>query len=92
MDSGWDTHVYRVRHVFALCTEFIVEYEESQWEPEKWKEMVRVAGNQTLALLKLHGHVDYRFRVAGMNAVGRGEFSEPSRRYKTPPAGFLPVY
>ncbi|XP_023649766.1 neural cell adhesion molecule L1-like protein isoform X3 [Paramormyrops kingsleyae] len=70
----------------SSTTEFIVEYEESQWEPEKWKEMVQVAGNQTSALLKLHGHVDYRFRVAGMNAVGRGEFSEPTRRYKTPPA------
>ncbi|XP_030634254.1 neural cell adhesion molecule L1-like protein [Chanos chanos] len=65
--------------------EFIVEYEESQWEPGTWKELLRVQGNHTSALLKLHGHVDYRFRVSAVNAVGRGFASQPSERYKTPP-------
>ncbi|XP_067360881.1 neural cell adhesion molecule L1-like protein isoform X5 [Channa argus] len=70
----------------SSTTEFIIEYEESQWEPGNWKELLRVPGNHNSAVLKLHGHVDYRLRVFGINAVGRGPPSEPTERYKTPPA------
>uniref|UniRef100_A0A8C9U7W5 Neural cell adhesion molecule L1-like protein n=1 Tax=Scleropages formosus TaxID=113540 RepID=A0A8C9U7W5_SCLFO len=70
--------------------EFIVEYEESQWEPGRWKKLSQVPGTRTSALLKLHGHVDYRFRVSAVNGVGRGEPSEPTGRYKTPPSGSHP--
>ncbi|XP_040890301.1 neural cell adhesion molecule L1-like protein isoform X2 [Toxotes jaculatrix] len=70
----------------SSTTEFIISYEESQWEPGNWKELLRVPGNHNSAVLKLHGHVDYRFRVSGVNAVGRGPPSEPTERYKTPPA------
>lgn len=71
----------------CLSTEFVIEYEESQWEPGNWKELLRVPGNHNAALLKLHGHVDYCFRVSGVNAVGRGPASQPTERYRTPPAG-----
>uniref|UniRef100_A0A8C6UB71 Neural cell adhesion molecule L1 n=1 Tax=Neogobius melanostomus TaxID=47308 RepID=A0A8C6UB71_9GOBI len=70
----------------SSTTEFIIQFEESQWEPGNWKELLRVPGNLHSTLLKLHGHVDYRFRVAGVNAVGRGPYSEPTERYKTEPA------
>uniref|UniRef100_A0A4W6FWS7 protein-tyrosine-phosphatase n=1 Tax=Lates calcarifer TaxID=8187 RepID=A0A4W6FWS7_LATCA len=60
--------------------------QESQWEPGNWKELHRVPGNHNSAVLKLHGHVDYRFRVSGVNSVGRGPPSEPTERYKTPAA------
>uniref|UniRef100_A0A673YDS5 Neural cell adhesion molecule L1-like protein n=1 Tax=Salmo trutta TaxID=8032 RepID=A0A673YDS5_SALTR len=70
----------------TLSTEFIIEYEESQWEPGTWRELQRVPGNHGSAVLKLYGHVDYRFRLSGVNTVGRGRPSEPTERYKTPPA------
>uniref|UniRef100_A0A4W5NL23 Neural cell adhesion molecule L1 n=1 Tax=Hucho hucho TaxID=62062 RepID=A0A4W5NL23_9TELE len=70
----------------SSTTEFIIEYEESQWEPGTWRELQRVPGNHGSAVLKLYGHVDYRFRVSGVNTVGRGRPSEPTERYKTPPA------
>nr|XP_057941172.1 neural cell adhesion molecule L1-like protein isoform X8 [Doryrhamphus excisus] len=66
--------------------EFVVEYEESQWEPGKWKELHKVPGNQATAELVLHGHLNYQFRVYAVNAVGPGPPSEPTERYKTPPA------
>ncbi|XP_061690244.1 neural cell adhesion molecule L1-like protein isoform X2 [Syngnathoides biaculeatus] len=66
--------------------EFIVECEESQWEPGKWKELRKVPGNQATAELVLHGHLNYQFRVYAVNAVGPGPPSEPPVRYKTPPA------
>lgn len=64
-----------------------MEFEESQWEPGVWKELLRVPGNHHSAVLRLHGHVDYRFRVSAINGVGRGRPSEASERYKTPPSG-----
>lgn len=70
----------------SSTTEFIIEYEESQWEPGNWKELLRVPGNHNSAILKLHGHVDYCFRVSGVNTVGRGPSSQPTERYRTPPA------
>ncbi|MCI4375169.1 hypothetical protein PGIGA_G00106150 [Pangasianodon gigas] len=68
----------------STITEFIIEYEESQWEPGRWKELVRVPGNHHSALLKLHGHVDYSFRISAVNEVGKGRASRASDRYKTP--------
>ncbi|XP_075869500.1 neural cell adhesion molecule L1-like protein isoform X2 [Nelusetta ayraudi] len=70
----------------SSTTEFVVEFEESQWEPGVWKELLRVPGNHHSAVLRLHGHVDYRFRVSAVNSVGRGRPSEASERYKTPPS------
>ncbi|KAM3618749.1 uncharacterized protein V6R79_024484 [Siganus canaliculatus] len=67
-------------------TEFIVEYEESQWDPGRWKELHKVPGNQATAELALHGHLNYQFRVYAVNAVGPGPPSEPTESYETPPA------
>ncbi|XP_059396389.1 neural cell adhesion molecule L1-like protein [Carassius carassius] len=66
-------------------TEFIIQYEENNWEPEKWKELLRVAGSQISAPLTLYGHINYQFRVIAVNAIGRSLPSMPSERYKTPP-------
>ncbi|XP_050968098.1 neural cell adhesion molecule L1-like protein isoform X7 [Labeo rohita] len=68
----------------SSITEFVIEFEESQHEPGSWREMRRVPGNHHSALLKLHGHLDYRFRVSAVNEVGRGRPSQDTERYKTP--------
>uniref|UniRef100_A0A8C4IM08 Neural cell adhesion molecule L1-like protein n=2 Tax=Dicentrarchus labrax TaxID=13489 RepID=A0A8C4IM08_DICLA len=70
----------------SSVTEFIVEYEESQWEPGRWRELQKVPGIQATAELALHGHLNYQFRVYAVNAVGPGPPSEPTKRHKTPPA------
>lgn len=72
---------------FSASTEFMVEYEESQWEPGRWRELKKVPGNQATVELALYGHLNYKFRVYAVNAVGPGPPSEPTERYKTPPAG-----
>uniref|UniRef100_A0A8C1DUA5 Neural cell adhesion molecule L1-like protein n=1 Tax=Cyprinus carpio carpio TaxID=630221 RepID=A0A8C1DUA5_CYPCA len=68
----------------SSITEFVIEFEESQHEPGSWREMMRVPGNHHSAQLKLHSHVDYRFRVYAINEVGRGRPSQATERYKTP--------
>ncbi|XP_051563486.1 neural cell adhesion molecule L1-like protein isoform X3 [Myxocyprinus asiaticus] len=70
----------------SSITEFVIEFEESQYEPGSWKELLRIPGNHHSAMLKLHGHVDYRFRVSAINEVGRGRASQTIERYKTPPS------
>ncbi|XP_041702241.1 neural cell adhesion molecule L1-like protein isoform X3 [Coregonus clupeaformis] len=70
----------------SSATEFIVEYEESQWDPGTWRELKRVPGNQATAVLTLHGHLNYQFRVYAVNAIGTGPPSKPTDRYKTPSA------
>uniref|UniRef100_A0A672Q8P0 Neural cell adhesion molecule L1-like protein n=1 Tax=Sinocyclocheilus grahami TaxID=75366 RepID=A0A672Q8P0_SINGR len=65
--------------------EFIIQYEENHWEPEKWKELLRVAGSQISAPLTLYGHINYQFRVIAVNTIGKSCPSMPSERYKTPP-------
>uniref|UniRef100_A0A3P9MVK5 Neural cell adhesion molecule L1-like protein n=1 Tax=Poecilia reticulata TaxID=8081 RepID=A0A3P9MVK5_POERE len=67
-------------------TEFVIEFEENKWEPGNWKELLRVPGNHNSAILRLHGHVEYRFRVYAISAIGAGLPSEPTERYKTPPS------
>ncbi|XP_014822712.1 PREDICTED: neural cell adhesion molecule L1-like protein isoform X6 [Poecilia mexicana] len=67
-------------------TEFIIEFEENKWEPGNWKVLLRVPGNHNSAVLRLHGHVEYRFRVYAISAIGAGPPSEPTERYKTPPS------
>ncbi|XP_056896786.1 neural cell adhesion molecule L1-like protein isoform X6 [Takifugu flavidus] len=70
----------------SSVTEFVVEYEESQWEPGRWRDFQKVPGNQATAVLALQGDLDYKFRVYAVNAVGPGPPSDPTERHKTPPA------
>uniref|UniRef100_A0AAY4DI39 Neural cell adhesion molecule L1-like protein n=1 Tax=Denticeps clupeoides TaxID=299321 RepID=A0AAY4DI39_9TELE len=81
-------HVQCVELLFSLflllTTEFIIEFEDSQREPGNWREVLRIPGNHASASLKLHGHVEYRFRVKAVNAIGKSRPSEPTESYKTP--------
>lgn len=70
----------------SSVTEFIVEYEESQWEPGRWRELRKAPGNEATVELMLHGHLNYQFRVYAVNGVGPGPPSEPTERHKTPSA------
>ncbi|KFV88583.1 Neural cell adhesion molecule L1-like, partial [Struthio camelus australis] len=66
--------------------ESIIEFEESRWEPGRWQELARTAGNETTTVLSLAPYMNYQFRVISVNAVGRSQASKPSLRYATPPA------
>ncbi|KAJ8016581.1 hypothetical protein DPEC_G00008720 [Dallia pectoralis] len=69
----------------SSVTEFVVEYEVSQF-PGTWLELQRVSENQDTVVLALQGNLNYQFRMYAVNAIGKGPPSEPTERYKTPPA------
>uniref|UniRef100_H3DCJ6 Cell adhesion molecule L1-like b n=1 Tax=Tetraodon nigroviridis TaxID=99883 RepID=H3DCJ6_TETNG len=70
----------------SSVTEFVVEFQESQWESGVWKKLQKVPGNQATADLVLHGDLSYKFRVYAINAVGPGPPGDPTETHKTPPA------
>lgn len=86
-NSGSSKNPLRLPPVSSVCAEFVVEYEESQWEPGVWKKLQKVPGNQATAELVLHGDLNYKFRVYAVNAVGPGPPGNPTETHETPPAG-----
>ncbi|KAG2462715.1 neural cell adhesion molecule L1-like protein [Polypterus senegalus] len=66
-------------------TEYIIEYEEDRWNPNKWFQLLRVSGNDSSVAVRMNGHLEYQFRVSAVNKIGRSESSKPSKRYRTPP-------
>ncbi|XP_068104310.1 neural cell adhesion molecule L1 isoform X2 [Hyperolius riggenbachi] len=66
--------------------EFIIEFEEDNFEPGIWHELKRVDGDETSAHLKLSPYVNYQFRVIAVNELGPSNGSKASERVKTPEA------
>ncbi|XP_078273092.1 neuronal cell adhesion molecule-like isoform X4 [Rhinoraja longicauda] len=65
---------------------FVVEYEEDQFEPGRWRHLTDVEGIETTAELQLSPFINYIFRVVAVNEIGRSEPSLSSERYYTQPA------
>lgn len=70
-----------------LCTEFLVQFEEDRWEPNRWQNLSTYPGDLNSVILQLVPFVNYQFRVIAINAVGQSEPSGASPRYKTSGAG-----
>ncbi|XP_040262072.1 neural cell adhesion molecule L1 [Bufo bufo] len=69
--------------------EFIIEFEEDNFEPGIWHELTRVDGDENTARLTLSPYVNYQFRVIAVNELGPSNGSKPSDRIKTPEAAPL---
>lgn len=67
--------------------EFLIQYEDLLHRPGIWVNMTEVAGTSTTAQLELSPYVYYSFRVLAKNQVGYSRASQPSRQYRTNPAG-----
>ncbi|XP_069604531.1 neural cell adhesion molecule L1 isoform X1 [Ranitomeya imitator] len=66
--------------------EFIIEFEEDNFEPGIWHELTRVDGDENRARLNLSPYVNYQFRVIAVNELGPSNGSTSSDRVKTPEA------
>ncbi|KAM5146080.1 neural cell adhesion molecule L1 [Mantella aurantiaca] len=66
--------------------EFVIEFEEDNFEPGIWHELKRVDGDESEAHLDLSPYVNYQFRVVAVNELGPSNGSKPSDRIRTPEA------
>uniref|UniRef100_A0A667Y7M3 Neural cell adhesion molecule L1 n=1 Tax=Myripristis murdjan TaxID=586833 RepID=A0A667Y7M3_9TELE len=66
---------------------FLIQYEDLLHEPGVWHNLTEVEGTSTTAQLNLSPYVYYAFRVLALNHVGYSQPSQPSRQYRTNPAG-----
>ncbi|KAM7423391.1 hypothetical protein PAMA_011110 [Pampus argenteus] len=64
-------------------TQFLVQFEEDRWDPARWQNLSTYPGDLNSVILQLAPFVNYQFRVIAINAVGQGQPSRPSPRYKT---------
>ena len=76
---------------FLKLPEFLIQYEDLLHEPGVWTNLSEVDGGQTTAQLDLSPYAWYSFRVLAQNAVGFSLPSQPSRQYRTNPAGTGPL-
>lgn len=70
-----------------VSAEFLVQFEEDRWEPDRWQNLSSYPGDLNSVVLQLAPFVNYQFRVIAINAVGQSQPSRPSPRYKTSGAG-----
>ncbi|XP_017915524.1 PREDICTED: neurofascin isoform X13 [Capra hircus] len=64
-------------------TDYVVQFEEDQFQPGVWHDHSRFPGSVNSAVLRLSPYVNYQFRVIAINEVGSSHPSLPSERYRT---------
>ncbi|XP_054546578.1 neurofascin isoform X1 [Talpa occidentalis] len=64
-------------------TDYIVQFEEDQFQPGVWHDHSKFPGSVNSAVLQLSPYVNYQFRVIAVNEVGSSHPSLPSERYRT---------
>ncbi|XP_055000383.1 neurofascin isoform X6 [Sorex araneus] len=64
-------------------TDYVVQFEEDQFQPGVWHDHSKVPGSVNSAVLQLSPYVNYQFRVIAINEVGSSHPSLPSERYRT---------
>lgn len=69
--------------VFPVHSDYVVQFEEDQFQPGVWHDHSKFPGSVNSAVLHLSPYVNYQFRVIAVNEVGSSHPSLPSERYRT---------
>lgn len=69
--------------VFLAHSDYVVQFEEDQFQPGVWHDHSKFPGSVNSAILQLSPYVNYQFRVIAINEVGSSHPSLPSERYRT---------
>ncbi|XP_043976684.1 neurofascin isoform X2 [Gambusia affinis] len=64
-------------------TEYLVQYDDDDWIPGKWKNLSTYPGNLNSVMLHLSPFTYYEFRVIANNEIGSSRPSRPSKRFQT---------
>ncbi|KAF7667434.1 hypothetical protein LDENG_00060350 [Lucifuga dentata] len=63
--------------------EYLVQYDEDDWLPGKWRNLSTYPGNLNSVILHLSPFTYYEFRVIAVNAIGPSRPSRTSTRFQT---------
>uniref|UniRef100_UPI0037E8D4BE neurofascin n=1 Tax=Semicossyphus pulcher TaxID=241346 RepID=UPI0037E8D4BE len=64
-------------------TEFLVQYDDDDWLPGKWRNLSTYPGNLNSVILHLTPFTYYEFRVIAINEIGMSRPSRPSKRFQS---------
>ncbi|XP_062315373.1 neurofascin isoform X1 [Osmerus eperlanus] len=63
--------------------EYLVQYDEDDWLPGKWRNLSTYPGNLNSVILQLSPFTNYEFRVIAINEIGSSRPSRSSMRFQT---------
>uniref|UniRef100_A0A3Q1JAL4 Neurofascin n=1 Tax=Anabas testudineus TaxID=64144 RepID=A0A3Q1JAL4_ANATE len=63
--------------------EYLVQYDDDDWLPGKWKNLSTYPGNLNSVILHLSPFSYYEFRVIAINEIGSSRPSRPSMRFQS---------
>uniref|UniRef100_A0AAQ5Z1Q2 Neural cell adhesion molecule L1 n=1 Tax=Amphiprion ocellaris TaxID=80972 RepID=A0AAQ5Z1Q2_AMPOC len=64
-------------------TEYLVQYDDDDWLPGKWRNLSTYPGTLNSVILHLAPFSYYEFRVIAINEIGASRPSRPSTRFQT---------
>lgn len=72
-------------HLSRTCSvaDYLVQYDDDDWLPGKWKNLSLYPGNLNSVMLRLLPFTYYEFRVIAINEIGMSRPSRPSSRFQS---------
>lgn len=67
----------------GVFTEYLIQYDDDDWLPGKWKNLSTYPGNLNSVILHLTPFTYYEFRISAINELGSSRPSRPSTRFQT---------
>lgn len=78
--------------MYRSVTEYLVQFDDDDWLPGKWRNLSAYPGNLNSVILHLAPFTYFEFRVIAINEIGMSRPSRPSKRFQSSGArGFDPA-
>lgn len=68
---------------YPVITDYLVQFDDDDWLPGKWKNLSLYPGNLNSVILHLIPFTYYQFRVLAINGIGMSRPSRPSMRFQS---------